>query len=200
MKTDKHTLLNAGIRAIRKLCKRSDTRMPKITVLEPGDRLYATNSCGYYRCDGRDTKGPNIWILPRKCAHVGNGIRSFSWPGYVIDRTPYGVLAHELGHHVDHDHRGLLEDWITLNEMPLTNYHGTGDGWVRKEREAENFAEMFRLFVTNPDLLKALRPKTFGLLRGHGFVSPEKRKWKQVLRAAPKGIRRAAENKIWACA
>src|SRR6266542_543457 len=73
--------------------------------------------CAYYR-DGEI----EIWV--QSCAAIGRVGRQWSYPGYVVDRTPYGVLAHALGHHVDRQHgpaggvRSHL--WRPLDAVPLT--------------------------------------------------------------------------------
>jgi hypothetical protein len=126
--------------------------------------------CAYYRAS-------YIAICPDACARPGTSPiaarNAWSWPGYSTDRTPYGALAHELGHHVDYwhgapEHRGAYwsnfssETWEAAKEPPLTSYLSTAtrDMVIR----AEWFAEMFRLFVTNAALLKLLRPRTHALL------------------------------------
>ncbi|TWA73960.1 hypothetical protein FBZ83_12627 [Azospirillum brasilense] len=82
---------------------------------------------------------------------------------------PYGVLAHELGHHVDvlrsttvDRYRGNFSADLRrqASEPKLTNYCPDDGEW---------FAEMFRLFVTNPDLLRGLRPRTYAALIERGF-------------------------------
>jgi hypothetical protein len=82
-----------------------------------------------------------------------------------VDRTPYGVIAHELGHHADwsaSDDKGpyygdyCIKVKKRSGEKPISGY--ADDDW-------EWFAEMFRLFVTNPVLLMNLRPKTYTILR-----------------------------------
>ena len=63
------------------------------------------------------------------------------------------------------------------------------------ENDAEWFAEMFRLFVTNSDLLRLLRPKTWTLLRAdfHPVITAP---WAEVLQHAPTRTLRAAESKV----
>lgn len=56
---------------------------------------------------------------------------------------------------------------------------------------------MFRLFVTNPDLLKNLRPKTYVTTREY-LIPAEERCWQDVLReyGAPAAVFKRAYNKI----
>lgn len=90
--------------------------------------------------------------------------RNWTWPGSTTDREPYGVLCHELGHHCDlfaGESKWTYGSEYSANlcrkakEPPISGYH---------DNEAEWFAEMFRVFVTNPALLKQLRPRTYDLL------------------------------------
>ena len=180
-------LLQQGLERVDAFCKLNHILPPKHNVMENKSPV---NACAYWR-DGTTT------IYPASCASAASEgqVRNYNWPGYTVDRTPYGVVCHELGHHVDF-HCGkpngrYSSDYSikmarTTGEKPLTSY---------APNEAEWFAEMFRLFVTNPLLLKAVRPKTFAALKSDGhrwFRKP----WRSVLIDAPPKIIRAAENKI----
>jgi hypothetical protein len=100
------------------------------------------------------------------------------------------VLAHELGHHVDKQHGAAGGDrshrWRPTDPESLTGYAPNDNEW---------FAELFRLFVTNPDLLKAIRPKIYSLFEAE-WKSVEVRPWREVLAAVPRQLK-AAENKIF---
>lgn len=174
-------LLEAGIQHATRWCSLNDVQPPAVEIYE-GKPTFA--ACAYYRY-GR------IHIWPRACAAVGMAGRSWSYPGYVVDRTPYGVIAHELGHHVEgaHGARGGINarKWRRMTQdKPLTGYCPNDNEW---------FAEMFRLFVTNPTLLAALRPATWTLLKERWPVYAEQREWQQVLANVPRQLA-AARNKI----
>ena len=159
----------------------------------PLDRWRFGKTCAYYRSD-------TITICLPVCGRLGLGGPAWSWPGHAVDRTPYGVVAHELGHHVDmllsserDRYRGDFSQRIrsaSPKEAPLTGYCPDAGEW---------FAEMFRLFVTNPHLLLALRPSTYsnlldaGLRPAHPF-----RSWDRELAAngAPERTIRAAGRRI----
>ncbi len=101
------------------------------------------------------------------------------------------MLAHELGHHVDGDRvkrDGILAKRLRRDtkEEQLTGYCTNDNEW---------FAEIFRLFVTNPQLLWKLRPKMFDQLQSRWPHFAEIRPWIYVLEGAERQIR-AAENKI----
>lgn len=59
----------------------------------------------------------------------------------------------------------------------------------------EWFAEMFRLFLTNPDLLRLLRPYVYRVLSAD-FRSVVKEPWDVVLASAPSRTVEAARNRI----
>ena len=137
----------------------------------PGINVVSTRwnirSCAYYRPQ-------TIHICIPCCSRPAGEVRSrnWNWPGSTTDRLPTGVLCHELGHHVDwltgDNKRAYSSDYSTYvfqasgEEKPITSYC---------DNHAEWFAEMFRLFVTNHALLKALRPGTWKELS---------RRWKPI--------------------
>lgn len=145
-------------------------------------------TCGFY--NGRGA----IYVQPRLCAKPGYGGPAWSWPGYMVDRTPYGVYPHELGHHVDQLLRQpgggrfcKLVRGIT-GESPISGYCPNSEEW---------FAEMFRLFATNPDLLSRVRPHTYRLLTAKfGFKPVETRGWRAVLKGAPARTLEMAARRI----
>lgn len=168
-------MFNAGQALIRRFCERNDIVVPTIAN-DPEPTRYGT--CAFYRA-GVIT----IWIPA--CASIGRGGRAWSYPGHTVDRTPYGVLAHELGHHLDGAHgaapsrEGYGPDWRDFTrEKPLTGYCDNDNEW---------FAEMFRLYVTNPDLLRLERPKTFAMM-ARRWKPAETRTWEHVLRDAPRQL------------
>lgn len=175
---DKQLLFDAGRERIALWCKLNSIDPPSIQHDPIAARL---GTCAFYR--GRPT--PTISIHVPACAAIGTAGPCWSYPGYFVDRTPYGVLAHELGHHVDFLNakktRGAYFSDFSVSlraasgEPKLTNYC---------ENDGEWFAEMFRLFVTNPDLLRIMRPHTFKELHAR-FALVEDLPWKQVLYYAP---------------
>ncbi len=176
----KRQLFDAGMLHIRLWCAQNGVTAPTV-VQRTGRPEFGV--CAYYR-DGQI----DIWV--DSCAHVGQVGRQWSMPGYVVDRTPYGVLAHELGHHVDRQHgsRGGFRShvWRPLDAAPMTGYCPDDNEW---------FAELFRLFVTNPDLFARVRPKVADLFFAEWPVAVERRLWSDVLRGSDRHIK-AAANKI----
>lgn len=178
----RHALLLMGKAHIFNWCDLNTFPRPEVKIEEGNDPTFGT--CAYYR-------DQVIYIWPEACAQIGMIGRQWSYPGYVVDRTPYGVLAHELGHHVDlaHGRQGgiVSHDWRRLTEEePITTYCPDDNEW---------FAEIFRLFVTNPYLLASIRPRVFALLKAKWPKMAENRPWNLVLAGATRQLQ-AAENKI----
>lgn len=182
---DKQQLFENGKELATRFCQKNGLFVPEIITIEKENRLWHIDACGWYRVN-------EITIKIPCCAHIGRAGRSWSYPGWVIDRTPYGVVAHEIGHHVDlHLSRNSKVNFSTdirkqSGEERLTNYCPNSSEW---------FAEMFRLFVTNPDLLRILRPLTYNLLLIE--LDPvELRPWQKVLANAPERTRQLATRRV----
>lgn len=200
MKT-KDDMFVAGVSVMLQFCKENSVKPPDVERLNTSQRNYHLGTCAYYRPF-------KIHIMVEKCALKGLGGASWSWPGYVIDRTPFGVLQHELGHHVDTlltgnvTRENLMDKlfsrriWEQSQEPPLTNYFGTD-----KEKATffmEWFAENFRLYVTNPGLCLSLRPRFYIALFSFGIYPLTFITWKSALLAygATQRIITQAEKKI----
>lgn len=175
--SDKESLYELGVEHVKNFCRLNDLPTVRFTSVLRFDRLANVPACGWYRKNSIHIK---IW----DCAGRGRGGMAWSWPGYVIDRTPYGVLAHEIGHHCDYVKSVAKGSYggdfsvIVRNqsaEPKLTNYCPNDSEW---------FAEMMRLFITNPDLLRNVRPRTYRVLLGT-FQPCETRSWEDVLEGAP---------------
>ena len=175
-------LLRDGLSHIKKWCQLNSVDVPRVMIYETGEPEFEV--CAYYRND-------IIHIWPKYCAHIGRTGRAWSYPGYTVDRTPFGVIAHELGHHVD-DAAGtrggkLARKWrVETCEEQISGYADNTNEW---------FAEIFRVFVTNPDLLSKLRPRMFERLIEKWPTQAEIRSWESVLQDSERHIA-AARNKI----
>lgn len=200
--TQKESLYYAGYSLLKDFCQRNQIQPPGVIRLKKTDRLFHLATCAFYR-------PYEIKIMVEKCASPGMGGRAWSWPGYVIDRTPYGVLQHELGHHVDTVKTGAVtrenllsklfsrQVWTESKEPPLTGYLGTD-----KEDHTfymEWFAEHFRLYVTNSDLCRILRPRFYNAMWDSLILPTKPRQpWRVVLeslKATPR-ILDQAQKKI----
>lgn len=184
---NKADMLATGIELVWAWCEANGFRVPAVKTYEREEWRIAS-TCAYYRPE-------TIHIARDRCSHVGTANRAWSYPGYITDRTPYGVMAHELGHHVDYVRSGVKGAYggdfsVTMRaesrEPKLTSYCPNDWEW---------FAEMFRLFVTNPTLLLAVRPKTFMLMVNAGLRPVNPRPWRVVLKDAPPRTLEMAERK-----
>lgn len=182
----KLSLLVRGTELLTEFCKFNGIKVPQITVVL--SKEWRVSACAYYRDN-------EIRICVERCAHPGTTNRAWSWPGYTVDRTPFGVIQHELGHHVD-----------VLKSKVAGPYFGDFGRIVRNEsaekpitgycpNDAEWFAEIFRVFVTNPDLLRLIRPHAYRKLSAL-FVLPVYMTWRQRLRGAPARTIQAAARKV----
>lgn len=178
-----------GQALVERFCRANAMVVPRTVLVSRADWRFPS-TCAYYREDV-------ITICVDRCSSIGTAGRQWSYPGHVTDRTPYGVMAHELGHHVDRvrseakgAYGGDFSERMRAasGEPKLTSYCPNDWEW---------FAEMFRLFVTNPDLLRLVRPRTYELLRAH-FEPVEERPWLRVLWDAPRRTIEAAAKKAGA--
>lgn len=183
---EKKHLFEMGMNAINDFCFMNDLDIPQVAIIDKKDWRF--NVCAWYR-DGK------IAICLEKCSSIGRVGRSWSYPGYTADRTPFGVLLHELGHHVDFrrsDKKARYGGDFSIrirrsaNENPISGYCPNDFEW---------FAEMFRVFVSNPDLLRGLRHLTFEKLASI-FKVEEIKEWREVLKEAPNRTIVACENKL----
>lgn len=162
---DKDYLADLGILLANKFCVVNEIRLPTMNIYRSKDNkmakaIKAVGTCGYYRSN-------NIHVAVPHCAYNNP---NYSWPAFISDRTPYGVIQHELGHHVDevmsgvniyrHPPGNFFSDRIRQEsgEKPITSYSPNTQEW---------FAEIFRLFVTNPLLLERIRPLAYAALIVH---------------------------------
>ncbi len=91
---NRRMLLRDGDTLLHRWC--SLNLMAPPTIEFHPDRKPNFGVCAYYR-------DSIIHIWPAACASIGLAGRQWSYLGYVVDRPPYGVIAHELGHHVGLD-------------------------------------------------------------------------------------------------
>ncbi len=198
---NKLELYNTGVNRLSNFCQRNPS-VPFPIINRTLAKDWRVCACAYYRPDtpkNREWTSPGINICLEKCQTPCDSTlsRNWTWPGNTVDRSPYGVLAHELGHHCDwhaSERKGSyfgnysMQVRAQSGEAPLTSYCNGDHEW---------FAEMFRLFITNPNLLFLLRPKTYALLSQKWEpVEPEKH-WAEAMgENVPDRIVRSVENKI----
>lgn len=169
---------NQAIKLINNFCDVNSIPKPKITLIE-----YKGDCRGSYSVVYKDIK---VWL--HSCSHIGKGGPAWSYPGYVIDATPYGVICHEFGHYLDFaSNNTLSKDLFYLcKEHPVTGYN---------PNKQEFFAEHFRVFITNPDFYKNFRPKSYQFLIKK-FTPVITESWEQVLSSAPARTIAMARKKL----
>jgi hypothetical protein len=159
---DRYQLLELGQSLAGAVLGRSDIALPAYRIYDPRHRL---PDRGWYRSGVVSINLPVCRPATRTPGYA------WSFPGYKADTTPTGVVAHEVGHHVDAVMRvGELRGWD--RETRVSSYEPNRD---------EAFAEAFKLFVTNPDLLRVGRPRRWELLIGLGLDPGDLTPWDEVL-------------------
>jgi hypothetical protein len=114
-------------------------------------------------------------------------MRNWSFPGYKVDRTAVGIVAHEVGHHLERylqnkkvlrqEHR---EEWFNLIHSVKKQVSGY------EPVPAEAWAETMRLFILNPDLLKqGIYPRYEFVVRVTNLIPSDRRTYKEVLNNHP---------------
>lgn len=140
---------------------------PFLFVLTP-DPDKVSGSCGEYKSPaqyGTLTKTDNppkgeCWQVPDECAK--RGYSDYRWR---VNRTLQGVMIHELGHHLE---RQLYQKTdVTLEEVKSLFPEETDITNYSDKNYAENFAESWRVFVTNPLLLNAINPQKYNFFLTH---------------------------------
>lgn len=190
-----------GEELVRSFCILNLLPVPPIRFPERKDFPFDTQ--GYYRPDTTAVKkwslhGGGIVVCVDRCSlPAGESVdRNWSWPGNIIDQTPYGVIAHELGHHVD----WLTGEWkgtyfSDYCEQVKEESREKGVTSYAEKNPAEWFAEGFRLFLTNPDLLFRFRPRLYSILRKR-WQPPRKGGWLETLGAnVPDRVVRSIRSK-----
>jgi hypothetical protein len=131
--------------------------------------------------------------VPRTAAPVNRPCaRSWSYPCWKTDRTAVGVVAHEIGHHIE----------VKLAERGLLSAYEHGPAWreliykVKKQVSgyepvaSEAWAESIRLFILNPELLKLGIPQRYEFItKTVGLKPSESRPWREVLGNHPDYVR-----------
>ena len=103
--------------------------------------------------------------------------------------TVAGVLAHEFGHYIDDIFKNPSKKIRKAigSESCVTSY---------EPNTFEVFAEAFRLFVLNPELLKEGRPKRYSFFESLGLKPVLLDNWEYVLGNAHPKIISAAHSWI----
>lgn len=151
----KQQLCEMSISLINDFCDLNNIPKPEFNIdWGTGTTQSKGTVCGHF------TFGTNVLHLqPNKCANPNpNG----DWPGFFYDRTCYGVMCHEFAHYVDNLSPSLFN--VKLISAELRQIANEPSFNKDPKDDYEYFADVFKLFISNPDLLKLVRPNTFKLL------------------------------------
>lgn len=149
----KAALYERGVETASKFCQRNGFKLPTFHPMTSEDQqrfVRRLGTCGFYRHH-------QVTVAPALCAAPAGPARSRMWsyPRYKIDRTPLGVVAHELGHYVDHM-MGYPSGGMGCKARPISGY---------EPNASERFAETMRLFILNPNLLEEGSPERYKFCR-----------------------------------
>ena len=175
--------LNWAKSAIQGFCKLNGITPPKIRTVS----LYRGESNIF----GSYTRGKDEIFVNLFRSRTPIKVPGFSWSytGYKADLTTAGIAAHEFGHYLDYclGYPSSSIKRMVKEEKNVSSY---------EPNASETFAEMMKLFILNPDLLRVGRPTRYrALTETLGFRPYITASWEEVLgNAHPKLI---AAAKTW---
>lgn len=140
-------LFNDGVNLINEFLKLNN--LGNIIIFINSPKRSSNSFCGWYEFDTNE-----LHIILDSCARMNP---MYSYPNFTSNRTPQGVLVHEFGHYLSSNkYKPYKYSNSTIKnriqEKCITSYCPNSDEWM---------AEMLKLFITNPDLLKNIRPNTY---------------------------------------
>ena len=171
-KMTKDELAERSVKHIQNFLQMNNLPVPEFVMSEYPDAKNKFQKTGHY-----SRKEGKVYL---NAANTRNpvmkpGGMQWSYPGYKVDKTPLGVLAHEIGHHIDHTMK-FDENAFPYKGEKVTGYEPTVH---------EAIAESLRLFMLNPDLLHTIAPKRYQFFLDNGLKPTVKQPWKEVLHGAP---------------
>jgi hypothetical protein len=191
----KAQLWEASLEYVYNLCGKEGINFPLIKAQPPPHARRFGSGGTFFGLFGPPNR---IWVnvdLSTK-PPIKKG-RIWSYPGHRVDRTCSGILLHEFSHYIWYLRLRLRSDarrdWKALvtATRPVSGYEcQTSDTPFGAE---EAWAETVRVFLSNPSLLSAARPRRFAFIAKHVSV-PHSTPWPQVLGNAPSFILGAAQN------
>lgn len=164
----KLSLFGLGASLSESFCRNNNIPVPEY-------RLQRLDSTGLYLPQTRTRKAQVLVDLEKTANPVENpGHMRWSHPGWKTDRTAFGVVLHETGHHVDR----VIMEHVTKTKPIRQDVHGAyasdRDEWFEahsgkrvsgyEPNASEAFAETMRLFIGNPDLLRRAIPSRYNYL------------------------------------
>jgi hypothetical protein len=177
----KEQLLYRGLELMESFCDLNKIRMPNVFINSGlGPNYYGMF---YYR---------NTIHVNMKLCRPAVKVPGYDWtfPGYVQDLSPYGILAHEFGHYIsDRLGKSFRKNFVNIKKIEENVTSSDNRGLDEK------MAEAARLFITNPDLLRKGRPHRYEIFKRH-YEPVVRNRWKTVLKHAHPKIHSAAEKWI----
>lgn len=158
---------------VAKFCDLNNLSFPLITInnnIENYGYYKYNDQNGYICLNYKSCKNPMFKPTGR--------LQSF--PGNKTDRTIAGVLCHEVGHYIDFTTRNEIN--LSMKFRDLYGVENTITSYDLMD--IERVAESFRLFILNPMLLKAGRPRTFEILNSY-FKPVHNWPWKLLFSHCP---------------
>ena len=184
---DRRTLYLFGRHLVATFARRNAIPLPTFhdPSSEPAllNRLHRT----IWRTSGMQW-GRTVWVNIDATARPGRGGYTWSFPGYKVDRTAYGVTAHEFGHYVAKVKR--LRFGPSFFAAPAVSGY--------EPNASETIAETFKLFITNSDLLKHGSPVRYAALRDAGLKPVIAIPWREMLEDFSADPRIIAAAERWA--
>lgn len=176
-------LLLHGVARMSKFCDLNNLDIPNVNIVDRSNWQFGV--CAYYRPDTAENRkwtktGINVCLSKCQTPCGAAESRNWTWPGSITDREPYGVIAHELAHHMDWTVSEKKGRYFGDYSVQLRAESGEGPVTGYCENDAEWFAEIGRVFITNPDLLRLCRPKTYDLMLKK-WKPIEGESWQEVL-------------------
>jgi hypothetical protein len=166
--------LDAARDQMFKWCDDHQLARPKVDYLEDRHPLMPPGDLGYYY---RETQTVMVHITACPIPSDTDVV------GWLRDYSPIGVMAHEFGHHVNQllGWKKLMRRYYDVRcstEKVVSSYGALQD--------TEDFAEAFRLFITNPGLLALTSSRRYMFLaQDLEFGTPDNLDWKSILASHP---------------
>jgi len=154
-KHKKLSLFELGAKLSQDFCRNNNIPVPEY-------KIQSLDSTGLYLSQTRNRNAQILVNLDATANPVENpGHMRWSHPAWKTDRTPFGVVLHETGHHLEliMRQKGFWKayDWttISLRGKKVSGY---------EPNDSEAFAETMRLFIGNPDLLRLAIPNRYNYM------------------------------------
>jgi hypothetical protein len=193
---DLETAFKESVVLIKEFCNVNDIPYPKLDLRDQTNGPFGTY----------DPRTNIITLFPRNTkTPVKVPGYKWSYTGYKADCTLPGVFAHEFGHYLDsHLATKMFNKKSAYTSLDKTmqfilDYEKPVSGYIdrftnKKEKMSEAFAEVIKLFVLNPDLLKQGRPKSYEMITSLGIIPVVTEEWTEILKNAHPKLISAANS------